>query len=217
MIRNVGGEKRPCKICKGVFWKDVQLERNGYITTDGTKLDFSGRHEGAPGGQTGRRGDGSGHLPRQTPTISIHAPREGGDPTAWGTLRRTLGFQSTPPARGATLYDRRQLSQQAISIHAPREGGDVGEITDAVFCIISIHAPREGGDFDCAGADCFTRYFNPRPPRGGRLNHLRVRAIRHKFQSTPPAKGATLVFPKGMVKSIISIHAPREGDDPPSR
>ena len=83
MIRNVGGEKRPCKICKGVFWKDVQLERNGYITTDGTKLDFSGRHEGAPGGQTGRRGDGSGHLPRQTPTISIHAPPEGGRPRTW--------------------------------------------------------------------------------------------------------------------------------------
>ena len=35
--------------------------------------------------------------------ISIHAPREGGDITYGGT--RTVGtvFQSTPPARGATL------------------------------------------------------------------------------------------------------------------
>ena len=37
----------------------------------------------------------------------------------------TTTFQSTPPARGATFDDRRrQPSAQQISIHAPREGGD---------------------------------------------------------------------------------------------
>ena len=36
-------------------------------------------------------------------TISIHAPREGGDLNAPFIPSQTLVFQSTPPARGATL------------------------------------------------------------------------------------------------------------------
>ena len=36
---------------------------------------------------------------------------------------RTL-FQSTPPARGATLQDGAYIHDEPISIHAPREGGD---------------------------------------------------------------------------------------------
>ena len=43
---------------KEFFGETNNWNETGYITTDGTKLDFSGRHEGAPGGQTGRRGDG---------------------------------------------------------------------------------------------------------------------------------------------------------------
>ena len=34
--------------------------------------------------------------------ISIHAPREGGDPVHASIPMTTRGFQSTPPARGAT-------------------------------------------------------------------------------------------------------------------
>ena len=33
---------------------------------------------------------------------------------------------------------------------------------------ISIHAPREGGDTETLAAARKRRYFNPRPPRGGR-------------------------------------------------
>ena len=36
-------------------------------------------------------------------TISIHAPREGGDPYISRSKCRQIIFQSTPPARGATL------------------------------------------------------------------------------------------------------------------
>ena len=46
------------KSAKEFFGETNNWNETGYITTDGTKLDFSGRHEGAPGGQTGRRGDG---------------------------------------------------------------------------------------------------------------------------------------------------------------
>ena len=51
------------------------------------------------------------------------------------------------PARGATQTGNSIQAQMAISIHAPREGGDCG------------HCDRLAGH----------QYFNPRPPRGGRL------------------------------------------------
>lgn len=51
-------KKDHVKSAKEFFGKTYRWNETGYITTDGTKLDFSGRHDGAPGGQTGRRGDG---------------------------------------------------------------------------------------------------------------------------------------------------------------
>ena len=56
------------------------------------------------------------------------------------------GFQSTPPARGATYVFAASNKTAAISIHAPREGGDATGIWLAIVLPISIHAPREGGD-----------------------------------------------------------------------
>ena len=56
--------------------------------------------------------------------ISIHAPREGGDTTNSTTVPVRPIFQSTPPARGATIIDQDPGSILYISIHAPREGGD---------------------------------------------------------------------------------------------
>ena len=148
--------------------------------------------------------------------ISIHAPREGGDisltlpinysqnfnprpprggrrsPRSSPSLRMRT-FQSTPPARGATWtpstswhrpsnfnprpprggrlqYLRRCQRGRAISIHAPREGGDwaFGR-KKHLPVVISIHAPREGGD----GSQAWSWWAYPR------------------FQSTPPARGAT--------------------------
>ena len=94
----------------------------------------------------GGRPSGTAHL-TEVRDISIHAPREGGD-LGFPTMRvgnRT--FQSTPPARGATRTSSAAGGRQKISIHAPREGGD-GNLQFG----LGIQA-----------------YFNPRPPRGGRL------------------------------------------------
>ena len=90
------------------------------------------------------RGGGGGHVSAE---ISIHAPREGGDLNAPFIPSQTLVFQSTPPARGATVSEKSKIQLQGISIHAPREGGD-GKMAVAmgVPTPISIHAPREGGD-----------------------------------------------------------------------
>ena len=51
-------KKDHVKSAKEFFGETNNWNETGYITMDGTKLDFSGRHEGAPGGRTGRRGDG---------------------------------------------------------------------------------------------------------------------------------------------------------------
>ena len=80
-----------------------------------------------------------------------------------------LLFQSTPPARGATYWGVKKKGDGSISIHAPREGGDA-------YLLMSIPP---------------NKHFNPRPPRGGRLLYL-----------DDCVEGRE-----------ISIHAPREGGD----
>ena len=41
----------------------------------------------------------------------------------------SVQFQSTPPARGATVTDAvNNINLDGISIHAPREGGDGGRL-----------------------------------------------------------------------------------------
>ena len=159
-------------------------------------------------------GDTAIYDPDRFEDISIHAPREGGDRlqrrdgTVYGHFNPRpprggrpmpippcilgMRFQSTPPARGATVMDQLRLGKVDISIHAPREGGDHGKCAGCHHREISIHAPREGGDLVVVFLFLIKLYFNPRPPRGGRLSALGGKRIADIFQSTPPARGATL-------------------------
>ena len=59
----------------------------------------------------------------------------------------------------------------------------------------------------------FSFNFNPRPPRGGRPVFRLVKLRHKKFQSTPPARGATDAVNITPDTELISIHAPREGGD----
>ena len=148
-------------------------------------------------------------------TISIHAPREGGDHQITETLCRGVQFQSTPPARGATScclqcpflrtyfnprpprggrpwqVFKQNLHSQRFQSTPPARGAtkDIAYRTGA--SAISIHAPREGGDVLQVAAVHLFKHFNPRPPRGGRP---------HVFRPLPGLP-------------VISIHAPREGGD----
>ena len=125
--------------------------------------------------------------------ISIHAPREGCD-------------DFLPIA----------CHVREISIHAPREGCDYAPYNRGAYCVgISIHAPREGCDlrpntrvtasfyfnprtprgvrhWTGAVVPYFISYFNPRTPRGVRPLRPSTQASEHEFQSTHPARGATL-------------------------
>ena len=101
-------------------------------------------------------------------------------------------FQSTPPARGATLTGKSFTTEKLISIHAPREGGDV-ELRPhfAGHNYFNPRPPRGGRLWRARGQLSEPRDFNPRPPRGGRPLTRKELAIARKFQSTPPARGAT--------------------------
>ena len=83
---------------------------------------------------------------------------------------------------------------------------------DAVWIImISIHAPREGSDGQSLHRSACRLYFNPRPPRGERLIIVGNSSTSDTFQSTPPARGATILPIQVLPTLYISIHAPREG------
>ena len=162
-------------------------------------------------GATGQQEDY--HLDQQ---VSIHAPREGCDVSVKAVGLPALVFQSTHPARGATHSPLYPLYVSFVSIHAPREGCDHGALRQ--------HKPEY----------C----FNPRTPRGVRPYSSLSRSIWLLFQSTHPARGATirewdsrwLPYGKGfnprtprgvrlaetyclMAGYSVSIHAPREGGD----
>ena len=112
-----------------------------------------------------------------------------------------MKFQSTLPARGATRIFNSKPISFTISIHAPREGSDNntailfwrccnfnprsprGErhtkaMDELANCEISIHAPREGSDKTISDKNCITS----------------------RFQSTLPARGATISIP-----SIVTV------------
>ena len=111
------------------------------------------------GGQRFIRGQGiSIHAPRTgsdkanghsqfKQSISIHAPRTGSDVVGHAQKVFALAFQSTLPARGATLLQDADGNPGRISIHAPRTGSDARALA-LLPCLreSSIHAPRTGSD-----------------------------------------------------------------------
>ena len=97
-------------------------------------------------------------------------PPRGGRP--WSTLKRggmekisihALREEGDPP------YVSAYSDGKNISIHALREEGDRDAGRSDPVRQISIHALREEGDDRHPGVLLQRPHFNPRPPRGGRL------------------------------------------------
>ena len=88
-------------------------------------------------------------------------------------------------------------------------------VADDAFSLlfISIHAPREGSDRGALSSRERVENFNPRSPRGERPDNLFLLPRLSLFQSTLPARGATLAGKPFAYYELISIHAPREGSD----
>ena len=128
-------------------------------------------------------------------------------------FRAVTLFLSTPSARRATVACCTVHEAFCISIHALREEGDTVSAVDDDWCIISIHALREEGDGPAPGRVHFSRYFYPRPPRGGRRLMLFVFRAVTLFLSTPSARRATGQGHQLRGCHRISIHALREEGD----
>ena len=102
-------------------------------------------------------------------------------------------FQSTPPARGATARGGYTNIWMHISIHAPREGGDAGfPVRTGPASNISIHAPREGGDARGGYTNIWMHISIHAPREGGDIVDRGAVLVWIPFQSTPPARGATI-------------------------
>ena len=100
-----------------------------------------------------------------------------------------------------------------ISIHAPRTGSDDARFHALAHVHISIHAPRTGSDKPCLLAQHQKADFNPRSPHGERRDFCRKSGRNQAFQSTLPARGATISDTFLSARRPISIHAPRTGSD----
>ena len=164
--------------------------------------------------------------------------------TPGGVRRQTLlhicarlGFQSTHPGWGATLFLLNYQILYFISIHAPRVGCD---LISAAFPLFHIDFnPRTPGGVRHYYPDInapLVRHFNPRTPGGVRLYIVQIGKTRHKNFNPRTPGGVRLQGHRGCQKeryfnprtpggvrldclcrdadcSRISIHAPRVGCD----
>ena len=102
-----------------------------------------------------------------------------------------MAFQSTLPARGATL----------------------AAASSAAVLLISIHAPRTGSDAIVTPAAAAQYQFQSTLPARGATIFFSPRGFCPAFQSTLPARGATARLFSSTPPPNISIHAPRTGSD----
>ena len=146
--------------------------------------------------------------------ISIHAPRTGSDVGGCGrgkwltyfnprsphgerhpTIDVQGGawvFQSTLPARGATVSRQPRGNSFVISIHAPRTGSDSRwKQSSPHNRNISIHAPRTGSDIATERLKDFLQKFQSTLPARGATKWTALKGLITEFQSTLPARGAT--------------------------
>ena len=89
------------------------------------------------------------------------------------------------------MGDTVMQQSDGISIHAPREGGDRTTSPTCGVKLISIHAPREGGDLLTKLAYKYKKISIHAPREGGDSIASYPARANIRFQSTPPARGAT--------------------------
>ena len=130
---------------------------------------------------------------------------------------RRSAFQSTLPARGATigLFDAETCGTN-FNPRSPH-GERLFRRIDLIFAVkISIHAPRTGSDVGGKLHEDAPFNFNPRSPHGERRGRRGIPPRPRHFNPRSP-HGERLVYIGVVQENIdISIHAPRTGSDAPS-
>ena len=128
------------------------------------------------------------------------------------------GFQSTLPARGATVVENdNYLFITDFNPRSPHGERPRQRVTPPNAKGISIHAPRTGSD-PCPNAHPNNRFISIHAPRTGsdpRAVRIVSRSVR--FQSTLPARGATPL--SRLLGVVIWNFNPRSphGERPPRR
>ena len=107
-------------------------------------------------------------------SISIHALREEGDPSAWTWRTTKSNFYPRPPRGGRPFRRSFMAFSSSISIHALREEGDLVE--SCVFTeekqFLSTPSARRA-TWRMTRRLLRPQNFYPRPPRGGRQQKRR--------------------------------------------
>ena len=136
-----------------------------------------------------------------------------GATTGWTTRRGWRTFQSTLPARGATRTAthkrRRERFQSTLPARGATSSRGSPSWSAAHFNPRSPHGERRQRPRSAPSA----RHFNPRSPHGERHRGGQPHGANAPFQSTLPARGATVTRRNAFRGVAISIHAPRTGSD----
>ncbi len=201
--RGATGRDGYCKACRKV---SIHAPRAGRDPRSPVRMvDWTRFNPRAPRGARRRSTRFSATLASFNP----RAPR-GARLFPFGIIQLVCLFQSTRPARGATVLEKGFQSVIAVSIHAPRAGRDCCDFSEYATAKVSIHAPRAGRDGGRRGWFPKTRGFNPRAPRGARPSCGQTLPAGLEFQSTRPARGATpLSSGRRREKICFNPRAPR--------
>ena len=135
--------------------------------------------------------DHCGCNPAIVRKVSIHAPHVGSDSLLEWLMMAGMRFNPRSP-RGERLF-RYKKKVEFIKFQStlPTWGATVRQPVLVILLVVSIHAPHVGSDVPCGHCEQCKDSFNPRSPRGERLNFIII----------------NLPF------KIVSIHAPHVGSD----
>ena len=162
------------------------------------------------------REEGDQQCCRRNPGEQNFYPRppRGGRPNGMEVSRNARNFYPRPPRGGRRGNFRRWPTDLQISIHALREEGDVIRALVKKGAMAFLSTPSARRATTCPSFRLgLSRYFYPRPPRGGRLSTPCSSAQNDTFLSTPSARRATGHLEDMTMKLYISIHALREEGD----
>ena len=146
-------------------------------------------------------------------TISIHAPREGGDLIRDTILSSLVYFNPRPPRGGRRFRFFQPLKLVDFNPRPPRGGRRFMKMGNAAAPSQFQSTPPARGATHPMAANRGAYIFQSTPPaRGATPTPFNARGG-YTFQSTPPARGATSKQRTAPNCGTISIHAPREGGD----
>ena len=115
------------------------------------------------------------------PRISIHAPRTGSDQLYELGMLSPTQFQSTLPARGATLLMPFTAMLAIFQSTLPARGATACEAVQvAAMCVFQSTLPARGATRKLLATLSARSHFNPRSPHGERRYRAKTTAARMK-------------------------------------